>query len=167
MICEVSGNLITFGADLLCHQVNYHGVMGAGVALAIASKLLDQQQYGAYVNQCELFGRSALGTIQFLTVKRESADAPIQYVANLFCQDGYYQADGSLTDYEAMRICLQQVERFALNCACVNGRPLTVALPKMIGCGLAGGDWEKVMRIISRVFEASPVQLTIVSWDRE
>ena len=36
MVIEVYGNALESDCDVLCHQVNLHGVMGAGIAALIA-----------------------------------------------------------------------------------------------------------------------------------
>lgn len=40
MIKEIQSDLLTCGADIICHQVNFEGIMGGGVALSIRNKLL-------------------------------------------------------------------------------------------------------------------------------
>ena len=40
MVHEMTGDLLSCDADYICHQTNFYGVMGAGVAASIHSKLL-------------------------------------------------------------------------------------------------------------------------------
>lgn len=35
---EINGNLFDSKADVLCHQVNTYGVMGAGIALEVRKR---------------------------------------------------------------------------------------------------------------------------------
>ena len=37
---------------IICHQVNYQGVMGGGIAYSIAEKLLSAEQYREYQRLC-------------------------------------------------------------------------------------------------------------------
>lgn len=154
MIKEEYGDLLTCGADVLCHQVNYSGVMGAGVAWSIRDKLLTDAQYRQYVNYCDAFKENALGTVQYIDLHREKP----RYIANCFSQRGW-AVSNSLTDYDAFRQCMKAVENGARN----DG--LTVALPGYMGCGIAGGDWAEVHGIIAEVFGRSPVSLTVVYRD--
>lgn len=152
MIQEVMGDLLTFDANVLCHQTNYCGVMGGGIAASIRQKVLTAEQYNEYKDYCMYFGSRALGTVLYSTV------IPGQkYIANCFSQRDW-TTDNTLTDYDALRVCLSKVESAA------RAMGWSVALPGYIGCGIAGGDWDVVQGIIRDVFKHSPVMLTIVYW---
>ena len=157
MVREISGDVITAAGDsgIICHQVNYFGVMGAGVAASIREKLLTAVQYGKYVSYCDELGTSALGTVQFLPAQTGAC------VANMFCQGDQPDRTGSLTLYDAMRTCFVRVEHGAG----FTGR--SVFIPARIGCGIAGGDWERVKSIIRSVFDNSPVEAVIVNWVKQ
>lgn len=156
MIHEITGDLLDAKSGIICHQTNYHGIMGAGVARAIADKILTIPQYNAYVNYCWQAGRTALGTVQFL------GTAPGLVVANIFSQDeAKPQLTGKydITDYEAMFTALQRVRELA------EAHNMTVHIPHGMGCGIAGGDWNRVRQIIYSVFSSSPVDVFIVKKD--
>lgn len=155
MIEEKYGDLLTCGADMICHQVNTYGVMGAGVAWSIRDKLLTDVQYQQYVRYCDNVGDKALGVVQFIRLNGEKPSV----LANCFSQRGW-AVSNSLTDYDAFRKCMEAVERKALM------EELTVALPGYMGCGIAGGDWTEVHGIIAEVFGRSKVPLTVVYHDR-
>ncbi len=149
MVREVIGDLLENRSDIICHQTNYAGIMGAGVALAIKSKLLTQEQYEEYQNFCDMYGSGALGLVQFIQVRDG------RYVANLFSQSEFLSQSNTFTDYEALEKALRTVEIFARE------HKLTVALPGRIGCGIAGGSWDRVLSIIMKVFKPSPVLCTV------
>lgn len=151
MINEIYGDLLTCGADILCHQTNHFGVMGAGVARAIHDKLLNEEQYQQYVDYCNVLRENALGSVQYI---RLTGEKPCM-LANCFSQCGWAVSD-SLTDYRAFQLCMENVERTARK------YNYTVALPGYMGCGIAGGDWTKVHAIIVEAFGRSSVPLTIV-----
>lgn len=158
MIKEVHGDLLTCGADILCHQVNYHGVMGGGVAYAIATKLFTPDDYTAYQVLCLQRRDRLVGSVQYI----QSSIDPRYTIANLFSQDERLAVMGfaSITDYSAMEHGLIHLEQYA----CIAKK--SVAVPGYIGCGIAGGDWTRVKAILDRVFgDDSDVSLTIVYKD--
>ncbi len=159
MVQEVVGDLLECNADFICHQTNFYGVMGGGVARAIWDKLMDDNDRYAYQDLCCTHGRKLLGTVQHLPIIRKS-DEKLIILLNLFCQDDSPQADGGLTRYDCMRSCLEYVERHAK----LHGSK--VALPGYMGCGIAGGNWQTVRKIIEDVFGRSPVSCTIVHLDK-
>lgn len=153
MIYEITGDLLNVENGIICHQTNYHGAMGGGVARAIAEKVLTKDQYGAYVDYCRQSGRQALGTVQFL------GNIPGVVVANIFSQDELKpQIDGKfdITDYEAMAAALDCVRAVA------DEYGLPVHIPRGMGCGIAGGDWGRVRQIIDNAFGESDIEVFIV-----
>lgn len=155
MIKEVLGDLLTCGADIICHQTNCRGVMGAGVARQIRDKLLTKEQYEKYQTFCHKHGSNLLGHVQWFRVSDNLV------VANLFGED-IPTGTGLDTDYDALKKCFVRVEEVARE------KQKTVAIPGYIGCGLAGGDWTKVLyEIIVPIFQNSPVELTIVYFEKD
>lgn len=154
MLTELTGDILNVKDGIICHQVNYFGVMGGGVAAAIAENILTEEQYRAYADFCKQAGRTALGTVQFLSC----ADRRI--VANMFCQDDARarggMVEGGITDYDAMRRCFVRVRSMAQ----LQGK--RVFVPRNIGCGIAGGDWNTVKSIMQDVFGAFPVEAFIL-----
>lgn len=66
MVHEMTGDLLSCDADYICHQTNFYGVMGAGVAASIHSKLLSPAAYSVYQRLCRKMGRDLLGEVQYL-----------------------------------------------------------------------------------------------------
>lgn len=164
MIREITGDLLRDGKGVLCHQVNYQGVMGGGIALSIREKLLSPSQYAEYVNACMACGRGLLGEVQYF-------DCGAVTVANMFCQNDFVTREDApftpagcvsvLTNYGAMEECFTRVRDYAYQ------HRLPVSVPAYIGCGIAGGDWDRVGGIIRDVFARSPVDATVIYWERE
>lgn len=153
MVKEIKGDLLKQEKGFLCHQTNYEGVMGGGIAYAIWNKLLTDQDRKSYEFYCRECGKDALGYVQFLFLKNDLI------VANCFSQNGFDEPDaaGNITNYKAMRECFVKVRDLALK----RKLPL-VFIPYGMGCGIAGGKWDKVRGIIEDVFGASEVTATIV-----
>ena len=151
MIKEMKGNALDVECDVLAHQTNYYGIMGGGIASQIKEELLDDEAFKSYTDFCDMYGEEALGMIELLKV-----DKKCKYVANLFGQRDWD------TDYKSLKSAMNWLNDFAkteLN----NG---TIVIPGYIGCGIAGGDWNKVYNdIIKPIFENSPVELTIVYFE--
>lgn len=150
MVKTIKGNLLKCDADIICHQTNFYGMMGGGVAAAIWQEVLDQQDKTEYCSICNGLKESLLGTVQVLTHHGKP------FVANLFSQRGEPDKFGSLTDYRQFRRCLHEVKKFA------KAHGYTVAMPGFIGCGIAGGDWDEVYKIIMEMFADSSVNVSIV-----
>lgn len=152
MIKELAGDVLAVKEGIICHQVNYYGVMGAGIAAAIRKKMLTETQYAGYVSCCNKLGRNALGKVLFIT----GPDRVI--IANMFSQDDAHinPSDGGITDYRAMLKCFRQIKTVA------EGYHFPVYIPWKVGCGIAGGDWTAVQRIIRSAFNGSSADVFIV-----
>lgn len=136
MIKVVKGNLLYAPVDVIGHQVNCKGVMGAGIAKQLRNKY--PRLFNEYKKYLATHPRP-LGTVSYHAVNGK----PI--VANIFGQDGYGRR-GRHTDYKALENALWDVAIKSYD----NG--LVVGLPYGIGCGLAGGSWDIVYKIIQDIF---------------
>lgn len=89
-----------------------------------------------------------LGRTQFVAVCERKV------IANLYGQLNYGRKERiRYTDYLGLYNALKSLRESA------EANSLTVALPHGIGCGLAGGDWDKVCKMIEAVFEGYHVTL--------
>ncbi|GKS11223.1 Appr-1-p processing protein [Paenibacillus chitinolyticus] len=132
----VQGNLMEATEDIIGHQVNCMGVMGAGLAKLIKRDY--PEVFKQYKQSCSNKGE-LLGRCQIVSTKNEKC------IANLFGQYGY-GVQKRHTDYIALRGALNELMSLAMK----SGQ--SIALPYNIGCGLAGGDWDIVGQIIEEVF---------------
>ena len=144
MITVVKKDLLEMNVDVIAHQVNCQGVMGAGLALQISNTY--PKVYAAYKKYCP--NSELLGKIQVV-------DSGKHFVANLFAQDKYGR-DKRYTDYTALGKCLTSLRVYMI----AKGLK-TLALPYGIGCGLAGGDWKIVCEIIRDVFTPVEDKITV------
>ena len=152
MIKEVNGNLLTYpGIQVLCHQVNALGVMGAGIAKQIKEKWPNVfEEYRSYCKDPD-DPHKLLGKCQIVHIESD------RYVANLFGEYSFcesvapYEEGGKPrhTDYPALKEALHRLHTWMV----INDK-VTVGLPDHIGCGLAGGNWEGVvLPMIKEEFE--------------
>lgn len=149
---HIKGNLLTAPCQIRCHQVNCRGVMGAGIAKQIKAKY--PEAFAAYQSLCQQFGSTLLGEVQFVACH----DGTV--IANLFAQDGYGRGIVQ-TDMRAMEECLSRVAAF------VKKTGASVGFPKLMGAGLAGGDWKLISERIAHYFREPQIECLIVEWDGE
>lgn len=118
--------------NIIVHQVNELGVMGAGLALQIKNKYPDvYRKYKAVAN------KDCLGKIQLIKIDKN------RWICNMFSQKGISRTKQT-TDYKLFEQCIEKLSKYA------EQHNLTVAIPYKIGCGLAGGDWEIVKKLIDK-----------------
>ena len=65
-----------------------------------------------------------------------------KFIMNMFSQKPNFN-----TDYDAMKIGLNEIKEYA------KSYNLSIAIPYGIGCGIANGDWNTVYKIIDKVFK--------------
>ena len=134
------GSVLDSDAPVIAHQVNCHGVMGAGVANAIKEKYPDV--YHEYKEFCSVKAYSAERLLGRVNFARSGTDGKI--IANMFGQDNF-GTDAVQTNYAALELCLCKLALYLRE----NGIK-RVAMPYLIGCGLAGGDRTVVMELIRK-----------------
>lgn len=143
MIKEVEGNLLTYpGLQVIGHQTNCLGVMGAGIAKQIKARWPDV--FKSYVRYCKRYpdAHNLLGKCQVVNTDDG------KYIANLFGEYSFcesiapYEEGGKPrhTDYDALKECLHRLHTWMV----MNDKE-TCGLPYKIGCGLAGGNWDDVV----------------------
>lgn len=151
MIQIIEGNLLDATENIICHQVNCMGVMGSGVALQIRNKW--PNVYYEYVDYVHKIGNNTFGTCHIVPIGFN------KYVANLFGQYSFGTSKRQ-TDYRQLGLALDML----LTMGNVvkknkNNLPWTYAFPEYIGCGLAGGDWNIVQKMIEEKFANESVTI--------
>jgi O-acetyl-ADP-ribose deacetylase (regulator of RNase III) len=159
MIKIVEGDILQAAEDIIGHQVNCKGVMGAGLAKQIKNKY--PNVYEEYVHLIkwakEEYKRGHSKTDRLLSACQFVDTPDNKTIANIFGQEGYGR--GSIqTDYVALKKSLWSIKETVTN-PYNTLHNKTVALPYGIGCGLAGGDWNIVHSIIAEVFSDYEVTL--------
>lgn len=144
MISHRNGDLLE-QTDLthIAHQSNLCHVMGAGIAKAIADKWPRALEADKATAKGD---KRKLGTFSFSTGK------PV--IINLYSQNQF--GSGS-TDYFAMKTALESLKE---RISPIPGAKL--GLPYGMGCGLAGGNWSTVSKIIEDVFGQADFECVIV-----
>lgn len=149
MITYKKGNLLESSCAIICHQVNCQGVMGAGIAKQLRDKY--SGLYEAYRCLVEKNGKeNCLGRVFFFQ------PASGRIIANMFAQFHYLPRTVVNTDYKAFRECCKSIKDFVLERAQIEScsvGDIKIGFPYKIGCGLAGGDWNIVSRILEEEFK--------------
>lgn len=121
---------------IICHQVNCKGVMGSGLAKQIKDK--HPEVYQAYKEKCACIERGigGLGDVQLVPILNVSVS---HIIANIFGQYDYGRCK-RYTDYDALKKAFGVLAKDCGQCV--------IRLPYGIGCGLGGGNWDIVSKII-------------------
>ena len=136
MIYNINGNILNCEQKYIIHQVNCQGSMGAGLAKQLANKY--PEIIKPYKDTClKNLQSKLLGEV----LRTKTKDGKI--ILNVFGQ-GYYGIGSKQTNYNAL---IGGLTKIFLN---ANG---DVAMPYKMGCGLAGGNWTKVYKIIEILAE--------------
>jgi len=147
MIKVINGNILNASENIICQQVNCKKVMGSGLAKQIRTKY--PEVYQSYKKFCES-EKELLGEVNSVVVQ-DKATNRTYIILNIFGQDGYGR-DKQYTDYNALKRAFKRIYD-NLN---ISGMPfygMSIAIPYNFGCGLAGGNWNIVYKIIEEIFQ--------------
>lgn len=136
------------GTKMIVHICNDIGGWGRGFVLALSKKWqAPEQQYRQWYKSDESF---ALGEVQFVQVEDDL------WVSNLIGQHKTRKDEKGNPPirYRAVEQGLGTIARKAVE---LNA---SVHMPR-IGCGLAGGKWEKIEPLIQKTLLPSEVEVTI------
>ncbi|MCM1222434.1 MAG: macro domain-containing protein [Lachnospiraceae bacterium] len=146
MVKETFGDIRDATEDIICHQVNCQGVMGAGVAKALYQQWPNVKTH--YQMLCHRISdpTKLLGEVQIVDV------TPDKQVANVFGQlDFGRDPYRKYTDYVALTNAFNEIRN--------RYHDKSLAFPYGFGCGLANGDWNIVRDMIDTYF--SDMDVTI------
>ena len=117
------------GSGIVAHICNDLGIWSGGFVLAVSRRWpLPEAEYRR--------NWGPLGSVQIVRV------SPSLFVANMQAQHGFPTRERPCAvDYGALSVCLSTVFAEA------EERGLAVHMPR-IGCGIGGGEWERVATII-------------------
>lgn len=145
MIQYISGDAtepIGSGVKIIAHVCNDVGAWGKGFVTSLSSKWSQPEEAFRALHKA---GNEGLGTVELVRV------APKTFVANMYAQSGLRSPNNKQPlNYEALGICLEKVNDLA------EAMNASIHMPK-IGCGLAGGRWEPVQKIIKEKLDGRDV----------
>ena len=132
----INQDILTVKRGIVCHQCNCVGAMGAGLAKGIRNQWPHvYKDYHLAIRNRDL----ELGGCRIIMAE------PGIFIAHLA---GQYDIGTrkQQTDYVAVRSALRELRR-QINASYVLMR-MPVCLPYGFGCGLGGGDWDKMLEIL-------------------
>jgi O-acetyl-ADP-ribose deacetylase (regulator of RNase III) len=122
------------GAKIIAHVCNDQGGWGAGFVLALSARWAEPE--ARYRSWCASGDSFELGMCQLVSVE------PDVWVANMVAQHAYKSPSNPVAvRYDALATCLDKLAGRALELQA------SVHMPR-IGAGLAGGDWNRIERVI-------------------
>jgi O-acetyl-ADP-ribose deacetylase (regulator of RNase III) len=139
------------GKKLIIHVCNNAGAWGAGFVMAISARFGDgpKKEYHAAWGKWASSTRLELGNIQQVNVSGDKEDT---YVINMIAQVYYDDSGIPPIRYNALEECLRKVNDIA-----VAGK-FSVHGPRF-GCGLAGGSWSEIEKLINKCLPNVPVYI--------
>lgn len=144
---EVEGDLLQLAKDgqfdIIAHGCNCFRIMGAGIAAKISKQFPEVYEADSGDRRTPI---SRLG--DYTKVQYYTKDSTLT-VFNLYTQF----LPGRNLDYEALTLSLRKIS------IDLTTHSKSIGLP-LIGCGIAGGDWERVKEIIKT--ELRDLDVTIV-----
>jgi len=155
MLYEITGNLITDKRiNVMCHQTNCRGRMGAGLAKQIAETYpVVKERDIAYCLENNYAKSKLLGTNLYVKV------SPAKICVNMYAQYNFGKGK-RYTEYDKLSACLRKLG----NKLSISDKSLIVGFPAGLGCGNAGGDWNIVKPMIEEFAEMVPQDVYIVKF---
>ncbi|MBK6381812.1 MAG: Appr-1-p processing protein [Chitinophagaceae bacterium] len=136
------------GNKIIVHICNDIGGWGKGFVVAISKRWKQpEQKYREWFKAQENF---KLGQVQFVQVEHGF------WVANLIGQHKINKDENGNAPirYESILLGLEQVGQFAIE------KNATIHMPR-IGCGLAGGTWDKIEPLIKQSLSDKDIMVTV------
>jgi O-acetyl-ADP-ribose deacetylase (regulator of RNase III) len=158
---EIEGNLIDMALDgefnLIGHGANCFCKMGSGIAKEIAARIPDAVRTDNETEKGDIkkLGNFTYGNIWNVEEEKRTGEEKLKgYILNLYTQYNYGTYSIKV-DYEALTLCMRKINKLY--------KGYTIGLNK-IGAGLAGGNWDKIKKIIQT--ELVDMDVTIVHYKK-
>lgn len=152
MLIYEKGDLLKSDCTIIMHQANCFSTMGAGIA-----KLIAELYPEAEIADREYIGKpeDKLGKFSFATVKNIT-------IVNLYGQ--FHYGRGKQTNYKMLEKAINDFIEFAKENKINMDK---IGVPYKMGCGLAGGDWAIVEKILFEQSEKHNLNIYIYQLQKE
>lgn len=142
----INGNILDVTRGYIVHQVNCQDAMGAGVARALYEKYPKVKE-DFYAMGAKTTPQQRFGILQALKVTDELV------VCNSYSQFYFGGGDKNYTDENKL------IKNIFLASAWAAKHQVNCYIPYLIGCGLAGGNWEVIWESIKDIDNLIVVKL--------
>lgn len=150
----INKDILTVESGIIFHQVNCQGIMGGGLAKALARKFPKlEKAYKDYIQEC--IGDcpntdGMLGDVFLYEVPEHvgglcKVPPGTLFIANIFGQDNISRSR-RMTSYDATIMAFEDIQKRDV----IKDRELY--FPYQMGCGLGGGNWNIYSAIIAEYF---------------
>lgn len=140
------------GTKVICHICNDLGGWGKGFVLAISKRWPEPEKEYRLWHRGRSKNDFQLGKTKLVQVEK------YVLVANMIAQRGMKTgSNGPPIRYEAVERCLDSLAISVLELGA------SVHMPR-IGCGLAGGKWEKIEEIIKRTLLSKDIDVYVYDY---
>ena len=149
MLTEINGDITKIKSDklkIICHQCNCVGSMGAGLALTLKKKF--PKCYDDYI-EAYLTKKLKLGDIIISEIDKTTTIIHV-------CGQYHYKGKKPLTNYESLDTAFKKIKNYLSTLK----MEYNIYFPYKFGCGLAGGNWNVVYKLI----ETNLPETTIVKF---
>lgn len=145
----IDGDLIESGKqfefDVIAHSTNCFGRQRKGIAVAMSDTFNTDQfllEKAGFMGDYDKLGRIDYGVYKEKLPFRDDKKARKLIVVNCYTQYHWKEPSpyGVPVDYDAFTLCMRKLNR--------EFKGLSLGLPYVISCGLAGGDKDKILKIL-------------------
>lgn len=160
-IKTVPGNIVDTpeGINVIIHQANIDKRMGAGVALALCDKWPEIRNTDREWTKED---KNTLGDFSIIQV-----ESGPKFVFNLYGQSILFDSlAGCRTDYNAVIAGFAKIRNLLESWRNKWGFEAVIGIPRLMGCGLAGGNWEIYYKIIEETFKNTDFTIVIVDFGK-
>lgn len=138
MLEVINKDITTIEDGVIVHQVNCMGKMGLGVAGQLRKKYpMIYSEYISLVDSHKNNKELLLGSVQVIPINHRLC------VVNAFTQYNYGHGPRTHTNYNAIIRAFKLINNI--------DSEVKVHIPYKYGCGLGGGDWNLVQKLISEI----------------
>lgn len=142
------------GPKVLAHIVNDEGKWGAGFVLSISKRWPEVEKRYRHWAGGEKLPVFELGRTQIIVIRDNF------YVANMVAQKGIRSKENPTPiRYEALRACFKRITQMF-------NEEMEIHMPR-IGCGLAGGTWDKIEPIIQEELVSKGYNVFVYDYDNQ
>ena len=152
---DVTSPVVKTGIRVIAHICNDIGAWGGGFVLAVSKKWAQPEREYRKLAKNNV-GDFRLGVVQCVSVGFSNSLGDSVWVANMIAQHGCGWVNNvPPIRYDALETCLNNLV-YNLR----DNKEASVHMPR-IGCGLAGGTWDKVEAIINKTLVANNIPVYV------